>query len=76
VAGAAIDAGSQVSVAVLGALVIGRITRTHACLVIGIAFAGTFLLLIEPGTCLVEFSLGSYNKKELQRFHLEWKICD
>ena len=44
VAGASIDAGCQVSIAVLGTFVVGRITRTHACLVVGITFAGTFLL--------------------------------
>ena len=44
VAGASIDAGCQVAIAVLGAFVVRWITRTHACLVIGITFAGTFLL--------------------------------
>lgn len=56
VAGASIDAGSQVSVAVLGAFVVRRITRTHALLIIRVTFAGTFLLLIEPGASLVESS--------------------
>ena len=44
VAGASIDASGQVSVAVLGALVIGGITRAHASLVVGVTFTGAFLL--------------------------------
>lgn len=57
VTGAAIDTSGQVSVAVLGALVIRGITGAHTALVVGITFAGAFLLLIEPGTSLIEGGL-------------------